>query len=270
MKKIILILLIALIAIGGALTVFLRSLEGISKLDTDDVEFGGILRRSWTFDEPISFEHSDAYYSDGIKMAPKNLTFEIEDDFRFYFDYSAGANEVKDAFVIFGFGDKYYLDDSSFFMIDFDLSLVNDYENIYYVDITPDFRNDNYSLKSSSQSAVRYSNGEVGFRNDNIKVPADSPVHITYIFTNTGYALLYVNGEFVDYVNGIYKDDTTYFDGVKMAIYYPLISPSTEAYASVDNIQIHTFDVGYGGAINDLFLDPNVNLSENTDTIFGR
>ena len=267
MKKTIILVLIIAIALGGVLSVFMRSFESITKLER--IGFGGELRREWTFDDPLEFTHTDAYYADGIKMAPKSLTYSTEGDFRFYFDYSAGASETKDAFAVFGYNDKYYFKDNSVFMIDVDVTL-NDPDNLYYLQIVPDFRDDNYTLKTNKNGTLVHSSGYIFLKDTENYFPVGSSFHLTYIFESSGTGHIYANGRYVTSVSDIYGSGATYCDGFKLTIFYPLESPSGEAYAAVDNIQIHTFDADYAGAINELFDDPDIFLEDCSDTIFGR
>lgn len=233
------------------------------------IPFGGNIIKYWDFEGLTDTDYSPgvSYTGDNIKIAPKLSTLSFADGkYSLISDASSYSGSRVDAFSIFGYDTKTYLDSFSYYMIDADISTSSLYP--YEIRISPDFRSDDYTnLTDGQKSELVYYNKYLKDRNGNIiGATEDDSFHLTYIFDNSGVAFVYLDGSYIGTFTNVYKPGATYCDGFKITSYteYYIFE---ECFLSVDNVVLTTFATDYEGPIMSLSDNPDISLSDNSDTI---
>ena len=166
---------------------------------------------------------------------------------------------------------------------DIDVSVEDAFD--WQIALRPDFVDANGINSAKTGGTIRYVDGD--FRNINgsfLKRNVGETFHYTFIFfnegdscvnddgsskgCNTGHCLAYVNGELlvVREPEEMYYDDICYFRGFRLQILGEY-SIDKDASFSLSNFQVSVFSPEYDGAIYDLLENPDVNLSDNSDTL---
>ena len=197
--------------------------------------------------------------------------------------YTLDANTpaAGDSFITLG--TQLELSKYGVIMYDIDISVDPAYD--WQISLRPDMVDVDGGTSAKTAGTIRYVDGD--FRNADgsfLKKDVGESFHYTLIFfnegddcvnddgtskgCNTGRMLVYVNGELlvVREPEAMYYDDIYYFRGFRV---HMQAEYSIDKYASfsLSNLQVSVFSPEYEGAIYDLLENPNVNLTQNSDTV---
>lgn len=194
---------------------------------------------------------------------------------------NANAPAAGDSFITLG----PQLELSKYGVVVYDIDVSVDADFDWQIALRPDFVDADGVNSAKTGGTIRYVDGD--FRNINgsfLKRGVGESFHYTFIFfnegddcvnddgsskcCNTGHCLVYVNGELlvVREPEEMYYDDICYFRGFRLQI---LGEYSIDKYASfsLSNLQVSVFSPEYEGDIYDLLENPDVNLTQNSDSI---
>ena len=232
------------------------------------VPFGGSIIKHFDFNDPSYFDYTPgvSYTADGIKVAPKNSYFSIENGCLTFLSESTYQGNVFDVFSVFGYETQTLLSDISYYMMDVDITLSDGYR--YELRFNPDIRGDNYSLQIEGISQIKFYDGCI-YSNSMLTSMAleDDSFHLTYIFDTNGVAYVYINGYYFGRFANIYQAGALYCDGLKITSYYDYTNNEVQEL-SIDNIVLTKFKKGYEGAISKIFEESPGSILDNSDTIF--
>lgn len=230
----------------------------------DNQEFGGTTVCKVDFTEEIEWENTQStsnlneYTSTLGKIVSERPESEYESDPLYSVEISHG-DEGKITIQGFNFDatcnismncENFVVDDTSVFMIDFDIHNVS--RGDFSISLSSLYRTESgESLSSESIDLYLYS--------------ADgNPKHVTVIVFEHN-ALLYIDGEYIDTFSGMIPENSYYFTGVNILLGYLCYN---ELQFTFDNLEINTFAKDYDGPIFDVIYASDI--SKNTDTVLGR
>ena len=151
---------------------------------------------------------------------------------------------------------------------DLDVSIDDGYVGEF--GIRPHYRNPENQLANVDGCLLRYKSNVFYVVGNTEPLVTDIPneFHYTYILWYDGSADIYLNGQRIYHLDAAYKPTCVNASGLRFSLVYSF-DVENEVGVTFDNIKIKTFDLGYKGAINDLYIDPTVDLHTNADTVLG-
>lgn len=183
-----------------------------------------------------------------------------------YDTITASGNSSASSHAVFG--PQYSVKDYLCIVYDIDISVDEGYTQEFGV--RPDYRTLDGSVGAPNESLIRYRNGQyvTYYGSDVLVSEVPNNYHFTYIIWADGSYDAYIDGKLIYECDSAYNDDTVYATGLRLQFKYAS-DVSTEQRVYFDNLQIKTFDIGYDGAINSLYENPDVDLATNIDTVLG-
>ena len=156
------------------------------------------------------------------------------------------------------------------YAIVYDLDVSIDVGYVGEFGIRPHYRTPENTLANIDGCLLRYKNNVFYVVGTTEPLVRDIPneFHYTYILWYDGSADVYVNGERIYHIDAAYKSTCVNASGLRFSFIYSS-DVEEEVGVTFNDIKIKTFELGYKGAINELYKDPTVDLHTNTDTHLG-
>lgn len=197
--------------------------------------------------------------------------------------YLDAKSEVVSRDSYLNLGPEVALSNYGVVMYDIDITVDENFD--WQLGLRPNFCDSERGNSAKTGGAIRYVDGHIRNIDGSMLMPyVGEKFHYTFIFfnegddctnddgsskgCNNGRILVYVNGELlcVREPSTMFYDDIQYFCGFRVHI-VPNVAPSEYASVSFSNLYVSVFSPEYDGAIYDLLENPDVNLSDNSDTL---